>query len=74
MALPQTLQPNDRGVALYDNGVFQGYEDIATVSDEEIEIEDAEDVVKLINAKPENKVTNEDVQKLAKALAKLGRL
>jgi len=36
MLLPQTLEPNQRGVELYKDGAFQGYEDITTVTDEEL--------------------------------------
>ena len=34
--LPQTLQSNKRGVALYDKGILLGFEDIVTVSDEQL--------------------------------------
>ncbi len=34
--LPQTLEPNQRGTALYKDGVFLGYENIVELSDEEI--------------------------------------
>ena len=36
MTLKQTLKPNERGVSLYTNGVFQGYEDITILSDEQL--------------------------------------
>ena len=36
MTLKQTLEPNEKGVSLYANGVFQGYEDIKTLSDEQL--------------------------------------
>ena len=36
MPLPQTLKPNEKGVSLYTNGVFQGYEDITILSDEQL--------------------------------------
>ena len=36
MTLKQTLKPNEKGVSLYTNGVFQGYEDIKTLSDEQL--------------------------------------
>jgi len=36
MALPQTLEPNEKGVALYVEGVFQGYEEIRVVSPDEL--------------------------------------
>ena len=36
MTLKQTLEPNEKGVSLYTNGVFQGYEDIKTLSDEQL--------------------------------------
>jgi len=39
MPLTQTLQPNERGVALYQNGVFQGYENIVTLTAEELDAE-----------------------------------
>ena len=35
MTLPQTLKPNEKGVSVYANGVFQGYEDITILSDEQ---------------------------------------
>ena len=36
MTLPQTLKPNEKGVSVYANGVFQGYEDITILSDEQL--------------------------------------
>jgi len=36
MTLKQTLEPNEKGVSLYANGVFQGYEDITILSDEQL--------------------------------------
>lgn len=37
--LPQQLEPNQRGVALYQDGQFLGYEDVVTLSDEELQEE-----------------------------------
>jgi len=36
MTLKQTLEPNEKGVSVYANGVFQGYEDITILSDEQL--------------------------------------
>ena len=36
MTLKQTLKPNEKGVSVYANGVFQGYEDITILSDEQL--------------------------------------
>ena len=36
MTLKQTLEPNEKGVSLYTNGVFQGYENITILSDEQL--------------------------------------
>lgn len=49
MPLPQTLKPDERGVALYDGkGNFLGYEDVITVSDEQLAEEAEAREVKLI--------------------------
>jgi len=36
MPLQQELVKNERGVALYQDGVFLGYEDVVTLTDEEL--------------------------------------
>ena len=36
MTLKQTLEPNEKGVSVYANGVFQGYENITILSDEQL--------------------------------------
>lgn len=78
MALPQELQPNERGIALYEDGVFQGYEDIVTISDEELEeeqerkaMENAEGMIDAISNLAEAK---DFLRKLCKRLFKNGAL
>ena len=37
--LPKTLKSNERGVAVYTDSVFQGYESISIVTSEQLDIE-----------------------------------
>ena len=41
--LIQTLEPNQRGVAVYKDGEFLGYEDIVTLPDEIVHREELDD-------------------------------
>ena len=36
MSLQQTLAPKERGIALYKDGAFQGYENVTTITDEQL--------------------------------------
>lgn len=49
MPLPQTLKPNERGVSLHDGkGKFLGYEDVVTLSDEQLAEEAKAEEVRLV--------------------------
>ena len=48
MTLPQTLQPGEKGTPLFENGIFQGYENIYIPTDEQLADEAKAKEVKLI--------------------------
>jgi len=74
MPLLQTLKPNERGVALYDGkGNFLGYEDIRTLSDEQLEQEAAERTIAELSALADGDLKVPQIGKFLKALAKLRR-
>ena len=82
MALSQTLQPNQRGTALYKGSIFQGYEDVVTVSAEQLadetEVKDIETTTLTILAQDWRTFTKEQLavilQKVVKRLIKKGLL
>lgn len=82
MPLPQTLKQNEKGVALYTNGVFQGYENIIILSDKEVAeelaeiaeraaMEKAEELIDAISNMSEAKVF---LKRLVRRLIKNGSL
>jgi len=78
MALPQTLQSNERGVSVYQDGVFLGYENMTVLSDEQLAeeaeqkaMEKAEDLIDSISNLAGAKVF---LKRLVKRLIKNGSL
>ena len=77
--LPQTLQANQRGVAVHHKGIFKGYENIITLTAEDVASEvdrDAilagvESMIDNISSLPEMKAF---LQKLVRRLIKNGSL
>lgn len=76
--LIQELEPNKRGVAVYQKGKFLGYEDVTTVSDEELAEEaeqkamaTAEELINSISNLADAKVF---LKRLCKRLFKNGAL
>ncbi len=56
MVLPQILAGSEIGVALYEDGIFQGYENVVTLTDEQLAeeaeqkaMEKAEDLIDSIS-------------------------
>lgn len=67
MALPQTLEPNERGTALHDDkGNFLGYENIVTLTDGELAEEVEGEEVKLIIEQLPDKGINKAWKRLIK--------
>jgi len=56
--LPQTLEPNERGAAVYTNGEFMGYEDIVTLTEEELYQEQLEAEFNDVHDKAINALNN----------------
>lgn len=71
MPLPQTLRPNERGVSLHDGkGNFLGYEDVVTLTDEELAKEAKAKEVRLII----EQLPNQGINKAWKRLLEKGIL
>jgi len=79
MALPQTLEPKEKGIALYDGkGNFLGFEDIVVLTDEQLTeeaeqkaMEKAKDIIDSISNLADAKVF---LKKLCLRLFKNGAL
>lgn len=76
--LTQTLASNERGVAVYDSGVFIGYEDIVTLTQEELDeiteweaMARAEQLIDSVNSLPELKTL---LKRLVRRLIRNGAL
>jgi len=75
--LSKTLEPNERGVALYKDGKLLGYEDVVTISKEELAEEAEQKAMEKMEELIDNVFTGKQaifMKRLCKRLSKSGSL